>query len=248
MSYKIIQKLYGGFTIIFCLTITIIAVVNLSYSINAIFIQPPYNDEKVILNYAIMGVLALLTFTPQPIALAGYYFSGAIGRNWFSHTLFGCLVLSFLMLLLTFLYVVFAYFMADVGADNNSTLKQISIPLIVLGTLHFTIFPVVFTIAALVVQKVALWKRFVPMISFVLAIIITAILAIIIYTLGVTTGIRSIYYSFREATFPNFFMLGSVAWALIGFLAFLKNTTKLNGKNDSGEYESIADFQFRVNQ
>ncbi len=227
-SSKII-KAYGLFAAVFCLAVTLIAVFNIVLPINGVFITPPYNDEKFFLYKILSSILILLTFTPQPIALASFYFSGGIGKSWFSHVLFVLLLGSFAALLLMFLGVIFVYFTGSSQDRNVNSLlfRYFAVVMLIFGFLHFFFFPFAFSITALVVQKISLWKRFLPIISLSLTIVITFLLGAIIYAIGVTTRIEAIYQGTRGATIPNWFMLGMIAWALTALPAFLKDETEV---------------------
>ena len=159
-------KAYGVFAAVFCIATTLIAIFNIVLPINGVFITPPYNDEKFFLYIILSSIVILLTFTPQPIALAAYYFSGSIGKSWFSHILFGLLLVSFAALLLIFLGVIFVYFTGSSQDRNVDSVlfKYFTVVTIIFGFLHVIFFPFAYSITALVVQKISLWKRFLPII------------------------------------------------------------------------------------
>jgi len=225
MENSIFSKTYAGFSIVYCVLMTLIAVMTIVIPIYD-YGFTPLNEKGLFLYHTIFAVLALLAFTPQPIALMNFYFSGSIGKNWFSHIVFMALVLSFSSLVLLVLYLIYLQ-MAGIPAfyfENikSHPLEKFAVLFLILAFLHSLFFPVVFAITAFVVQKVSLGKRFLPIISMISAILLAIVFAVLIVTIGKITGIQSIYNGSREATYPHWFMLGSIAWTLIGLSAFWK--------------------------
>lgn len=224
------KKAFSIFAAIFCLSITLIIIITIILPIDGFFIQPPYSQDKYTLKLTISMFLTFLAFTPQPIALAAYYFAGGIGKSKFAHILFALMTLSFIALLLTMLGLIVAAFAFDppnTEGFEKPPVFQNFIPLTVLfGFVHFTIFPIIFTIAALVAKAVKSWQRLVPLISFILVFILSPIFAIIIFAIGTVTGSDMIYYGFKDQTLTNWLTTGSVAWALTALLAFYKKSEK----------------------
>lgn len=225
MENSIFSKTYAGFSIGYCVLMTLIAVMTIVVPIYD-YGFTPLNDEGQFLYHTIIAVLTLLVFTPQPIALMSFYFSGGIGKNWFSHIVFMALVLSFSSLVLLVLYLIYLQ-MAGIPAfyfENikSQPLEKFAVLFLILAFLHSLFFPFLFAITAFVVQKVSLGKRFLPIISMVSAIFLAIVFAVLIVVIGKITGIQSIYNGSREATYPHWFMLGSIAWTLIGLSAFWK--------------------------
>jgi len=223
MENSIFSKTYAGFSIVYCVLMTLIAVMTIVIPIYD-YGFTPLNEEGQFLYHTIIAVLSLIVFTSQPIALTSFYFSGGIGKNWFSHIVFGALGLSFLTLVLLVFYVIYlqiagipAFYFENI---KSQPLERFAVPFLILAFLHSLFFPFVFAITALVVQKVSLGKRFLPIVSMVLAILLAIVFAVLIVAIGKITGIQSIYNGSREATYPHWFMLGSIAWAFIGLSVF----------------------------
>ena len=225
MENSIFSKTYAGFSIVYCVLMTLIAVMTIVIPIYD-YGFTPLNEKGLFLYHTIFAVLALLAFTPQPIALMNFYFSGSIGKNWFSHVAFGALLLSFLALVLLLFYVIYLQILGvpELYFTNkySKPLLKFTIPIAIFGFLHTCFFTIVFTIIALTVKKVVLWKRFLPIISMFSATLLVFFFAFTIIAIGKITESESIYNGSREATYPHWFMLGSIAWTLIGLSAFWK--------------------------
>lgn len=226
MQNSIFSKTYAGFSIGYCVLMSLIAVMTIVIPIYDYGLKR-FDEEGQFLYHTVIAVLSLIVFTPQPIALMSFYFSGGIGKNWFSHIAFGALVLSFLTLILLIFYLIYLQFagIPEFYFENikSQPLERFAVLFLILAFLHSLFFPFVFAITAFIVQKVSLGKRFLPIVSMFLAILLARSFAYFIIAIGSITGIQSIYNGSREATYQHWFMLGSIAWALIGLSAFWKS-------------------------
>lgn len=226
MDTSILTKSYNIFAMLFCVAITLIAVFVFIFPIDGYFITPPYNEQKSVLRIILVMILATLVFIPQPIALIGYYLASGIGKKWFSHIIFGLLVLSLFLVFLTIVYLVYVNYTIVPADDIGDTVIPTDFVKYIIFLLifsNFFVFPVTFTIIALVLKKVSLWKRLLPVISLVSSFVVAVIFAILIYAIGAVTQFENIYRGMKNATIPQFVMLGSAAWALVGLVAFVKN-------------------------
>ncbi len=230
MIQAIFRKAYGIFSILFCAAISLIAVLTVAIPVYD-YGFTPLNNEGQFLFRVLLVIFALLPATAQPVALAGFYFSGGIGRKWYSHLLFGLLAISFAVLVLLIVYAFYYYFSGNADDYYNkwgypNLDRQLGIPALLIGSLHQTFFPIAFTAAALVAKKVDVWKRFLPVISIVLSLIIAGGLALLIVGIGTVTGSETIYHGYKEATMPQWFMLGAIGWGIIGIVGLFPNKTQ----------------------
>lgn len=171
----------------------------------------------------IASTLALVT------SLIGYYFLGALGNLWFAtflkFSILGVFILD-LGLFLIFDISLFRFVMWESVRNPTGVIYGLSVILAL-------VIPILVTIIALVVKEVSLWKRFVPLISWILSIFVIPIVAgTLLYLLADSLGEDNLVTkSARNITIPQFFSLGSFVWGLVGLVALTDNTKA--DENDS---------------
>ncbi|MBK9165816.1 MAG: hypothetical protein IPM21_18280 [Acidobacteria bacterium] len=221
MNASLLIKGYNVFAVLYCLAISLIAIVTFILPLDGYFIGPPYDEQKRILYTILLMVLAALVVTPQPVSLIGYCLAGGIGKRRFSGIVFRLLIMSLCLAFFTILYLIYINFTIVPADKIGETIIQTDLAKALLFFLivsSYFLFPLTLTIAALIVQKVSLWKRLLPIISLLLSLVVVAFISAALYAIGTITRSENMYSAMQGATIPQFAMLGSAAWALIGLV------------------------------
>ena len=166
---------------------------------------------------AIVITLAFIGLLPLVLGLFSYYFAGGIGDSWFSKIL-----IALLLGIAVLLPIIGIFDFLILSGDSQKIVGGILVILYLLIVLT----PVVFTVIAFIVSEIALWKRFVPLIAFILYLLIPVILGGIsilsaLYLDSDETG--TLFQGIGQAVVPQWLLLGSIAWSLLSLPAFMKS-------------------------
>ena len=235
MDNSVFTKIVNSFSILFCTFLTLTALLLMFFPFEGFILRPPFTNEDFFSRTAFLSIIGIVVFMPSAIALVGYYLAGGIGKNWFSHLLAVFTFFMFVIFGFVLIYVLFVYFTTEVTETNYAEEIMGSglwAFVITLGVICRLVLPLTYMITSLIVQKVSLWKRLLPLVSLILTLLLSVVLGAFVYIIGSVTGSEMIYYGFRDATPTHWFMLGSIGWGLLNIIAFTKrNEAKVDDSN-----------------
>jgi hypothetical protein len=131
--------------------------------------------------------------------LLGFYLIGGIGRGIIGKLLIGLATIGVILAITSSAIEVFL-----LQWETADSMRDIG-----LGLILVFICPVLFTAAALFMRKVVLWKRFAPVLTFV-----------------ITLAFLFISAPFDKKFVPFFTGLGILSWSLLGYAVVSENETR----------------------
>lgn len=211
-------QITGWLCIISSLLVTLLGGLNVIYPYNHFLLKlydvtnvPSSDISEMFLVLKIFQIMIwIISMIPFMLGIFCYYLAGGIGEKLSGKIIMAIAAISgFLVAISTMLTL-----LSDKPKSWNLILLVVP--------LYFLITSIVFTVTALIVQNVNLWKRLIPFLSIILSVFSMIILSLVFQFVDLIIrfllGLRASKQTLAHASNTDYIMLGALGCCLFGLM------------------------------